>query len=183
MPFKKKEWAGQEWAAAWIPRKYTYLATKSCCARPEPNGVIFQFHAARLYDPMGAFLNSKRHDRRDNGTLKYFPDDPSKGFIYPTSTDNIVKMWHSQESIWNLMESHAKRQGIRYTRVAMLRFDVLFVTHIDIYAPRNISLVIPAFSKWPVNDRMAYGNNEAVKLWATGRFANIERHLNNTDHW
>jgi hypothetical protein len=92
-------------------------------------------------------------------------------------------MWHSQESIWNLMESHAKRQGIRYTRVAMLRSNVLFVTPIDIYAPRNISLVIPAFSKWPVNDRMAYGNNEAVKLWATGRFANIERHLNNTDHW
>ena len=58
------------------------------------------------------------------------------------------------------MEQAAQELRVNYTRVAMLRDDVLFVTPIDIllngkgkvdYA--NNVAVIPAFAKWPVNDR------------------------------
>jgi hypothetical protein len=140
-----------------------------------------------LWSERGDFLNKTRYDKREDGTFKYFPEEEL--FVYPTSTDNIVKMWHSQESVWNLMESHAKSQGIRYTRVAMLRSDVFFVTPIDINVHHSNStmnvptLVIPAFAKFPVNDRMAYGDYDVVRHWAKGRFANIERHLNITNHF
>ena len=52
---------------------------------------------------------------------------------YPMTVDNIVKMWHSIEQAWNLMEAHEQRENIHYTRVAMLRSDVVYMTPIDIW--------------------------------------------------
>eukprot|EP00536_Pseudo-nitzschia_multiseries_P016797 jgi/Psemu1/47829/gm1.47829_g len=54
---------------------------------------------------------------------------------------NILKMWHSIDRVWNLMENeqqHAQqhenqRKRKRYRRVAMLRLDVIYVTPIDVY--------------------------------------------------
>mmetsp|Transcript_2684 Transcript_2684/g.5117 ORF Transcript_2684/g.5117 Transcript_2684/m.5117 type:complete len:249 (+) Transcript_2684:41-787(+) len=55
---------------------------------------------------------------------------------------NILKMWHSQTQVWTLMEETAatlkKERGIMdplpyYSRVAMLRLDVIFMTPIDVY--------------------------------------------------
>lgn len=50
---------------------------------------------------------------------------------------NILKMWHSQDKVWNLMErtqTTAKNRGNkRYKRVAMLRLDVIYTTPIDVY--------------------------------------------------
>lgn len=49
------------------------------------------------------------------------------------TVDNIVKMWHSIEQVWNLMEQHAQQAHITYDRVAMLRSDVVYMTPIDIW--------------------------------------------------
>jgi len=51
------------------------------------------------------------------------------------SLRNILKMWHSQDRVWNLMEESTERQ---YNRVAMLRLDVIYTTPIDVYkVPTN----------------------------------------------
>ena len=73
-----------------------------------------------------------------------------------------------------------------YSRVAMLRSDVVYVTPVDIYelgAHRkkwdynNTEAVIPNFARHPVNDRMMYGPYDAIKIWAAGRFHRLNRHI------
>lgn len=105
--------------------------------------------------------------------------------------ENVIKMWHSQESVWNLMESQTDKH---YSRVAMLRSDVVYVTPIDVYElgtpPNsrampttkqldydNVAAVIPNFARFPVNDRMIYGPYDAIKLWAAGRFGRLHQHI------
>jgi hypothetical protein len=58
-------------------------------------------------------------------------------FKYPVTVDNILKMWHSMHSAWLLMERHATDNNVQYTRVAMLRSDVMYATPIDIYRLDN----------------------------------------------
>jgi hypothetical protein len=94
------------------------------------------------------------------------------------------------------MERHATGHNVKYTRVAMLRADVMYATSIDIYRlddannnneteshtdasfdRENRYAVVPAFAKYPVNDRMIYGPYAAVKMWAAERFARLETHV------
>lgn len=56
------------------------------------------------------------------------------------TVDNIVKMWHSIEQAWNLMEAHAERENVRYKRVAMLRSDVVYMTPIDIWETEKMGV-------------------------------------------
>jgi hypothetical protein len=105
-------------------------------------------------------------------------------------------MWHSIQSAWLLMERHAIENNVQYSRVAMLRSDVMYVTPIDIYRldknghnndtdtaagalfdRENRFAVVPSFAKFPVNDRMIYGPHAAVKIWAAERFARLETHV------
>jgi hypothetical protein len=117
-------------------------------------------------------------------------------YMYPVTVDNIIKMWHSIQSSWLLMERHATGHNVKYTRVAMLRADVMYATLIDIYRldddnnnnetdtdtdalfdRENRYAVVPSFAKYPVNDRMIYGPYAAVKIWAAERFARLETHV------
>jgi len=118
-----------------------------------------------------------------NGKLLYSPWKKTS-YQFPKTMDNIVRQWHSLQSVWRLMEDEAQKLGIRYDRVAMLRSDVLYVTTIDIYRLNETSLdtnnehaVIPGFAMYPVNDRMIYGPYSAVKIWATERFSRLEDHV------
>jgi uncharacterized protein YhfF len=84
------------------------------------------------------------------------------------------------------MEEHAKQFNKTYTRVAMFRSDVVFVTPIDIFRKKNHDIdyenrhaVIPYFGKFPVNDRMIHGPYEAVKMWATERLPRVHEHVKN----
>uniref|UniRef100_A0A7S2VA15 Uncharacterized protein n=1 Tax=Entomoneis paludosa TaxID=265537 RepID=A0A7S2VA15_9STRA len=97
--------------------------------------------------------------------------------------ENIIKMWNSQQSVWNLMENNPA--GKHYSRVAMLRNDVVYMTPIDIYETGNWTKqwdqdnsvsIIPHFARFPVNDRMIYGPYDAVKIWASGRFQRLDQH-------
>jgi hypothetical protein len=128
----------------------------------------------------------------DGRTPLYFP---TRATDYTNATlVNIIKMWHSQTAVWNLMEEEQVNKAY-YSRVAMLRSDVVYVTPIDIYKTSNGNnqtatstsidsmdfenrvAVVPAFAKWPVNDRMIYGPYEAVKIWASERFERLDRHV------
>ena len=105
-----------------------------------------------------------------------------------TTLVNIIKMWHSQQSVFQLMD--ANQHNKHYSRVGMFRNDVLYVTPIDIYQipstdmdyrtqakrkknrrakpssllsydKQNQYAVIPNFANFPVNDRMIYGESNA----------------------
>lgn len=113
---------------------------------------------------------------------------------FPNATlANIVKMWHSQETVWNLMEpstSGKVEEQKHYSRVAMLRSDMVYVTPIDIYQLpdgsmdyRNEYAVIPNFGNFPVNDRMILGPADAVKIWAAGRFSRLAEHVQRVAHF
>jgi hypothetical protein len=124
-----------------------------------------------------------RYTKGTDGKLLYFPWK-KKSYVYPTSLDNIIKQWHSIQSVWEEMDRMAMQLGKHYTRVAMFRNDVVYVTPIDIYdgvtdakttdQKFKKSVVIPHFANWPVNDRLIYGPHDAVKVWATERFSRVE---------
>ena len=155
----------------------------------------------------------------DNTTISpYFITHPKEKTMQGKKVlINILKMWHSQTIVWHLMEQYAAiaanhsrqhQQHLRqpfYSRVAMFRSDVVYVTPIDIYKvpnepaaqqgskPRwiptnnttdhyfydvqNCHAVIPAFASFPVNDRMIYGPYVAVKIWAAERWERYQHHV------
>lgn len=128
-------------------------------------------------------LDKVRNATDPEGRYLYFPWK-AKTYTHPLTTDNILKMWHSLQSVWNLMQQHAKSQGFEYTRVAMLRSDVVYVTPIHIYESSpgvtdsdNRVAIVPAFGKHPVSDRLMYGPYKAVEIWASQRFQRLEAHI------
>jgi hypothetical protein len=144
-----------------------------------------------------ALIYKTRVTTDSEGMPLYYPWK-EMSYSYPVTVDNIIKMWHSIQSSWLLMERHATGHNIQYTRVAMLRSDVMYATPIDIYrldddsnnndtgarARASVSFdrenryaVVPSFAKYPVNDRMIYGPYTAVKIWAAERFARLETHV------
>jgi len=134
----------------------------------------------KQYTPL---LQKIRTVKDSNGQLLYFPWKETS-FNFET-TDNIVKMWHNIQHAFQFMETYQQELNVAYTRVAMLRNDVLYVTPIDIsWQPRqgvndtvNRFAVVPGFAKYPVNDRMIIGPYNAVKIWATERFQRLEGHV------
>jgi hypothetical protein len=109
-----------------------------------------------------------------------------QGYDFPHTILNIIQMWHSIDRAWTLMQHHGRKHGIRYTRVAMLRSDVVYLTPLDIWGngkvnnERDVSneyVVVPSFARYPVNDRAIYGNASGVEIWATGRFSALAQHV------
>jgi len=85
------------------------------------------------------------------------------------STENMIKQWHSIESVWNLMKDYRKRnnQGL-YDKVGLFRLDVEYQN--DIYM-RNGDAVIPNFAHHKgLNDRLFYGSFQYAEVWASKRF-------------
>jgi hypothetical protein len=104
------------------------------------------------------------------------------------SLDNMIRQWHSIEGVFGLMKRYQKLHDIDYTRVAMLRNDVVYLTPIDIMRIDNGTLdtnneyfVLPNFAKYPICDRMIYGPYEAVNVWAKQRFNLVEQRIK-TNH-
>jgi hypothetical protein len=131
----------------------------------------------------GALVDKVRTANDTQGRFLYFPWKDTT-YQHPTTTDNILKMWHSIHESWDLMRSHADEEGIEYSRVAMLRSDVFYLTPIDVWElptggrdNNNSVVVIPGFGKYPVSDRLIYGPAAAVQIWATERFERMEPHV------
>lgn len=126
------------------------------------------------------------------GKYRYFPWK-AKTYRHPVTTTNIVKMWHTIQSAWRLME-RSTASNVEYTTVAMLRSDVVYVTPIDVFEyspdkrggsygfPLPPSVVtVPGFGRYPVSDRIVVGPAAAVKVWATERFSRLEQHIRTID--
>jgi len=65
----------------------------------------------------------------DQASNPYFVQEPS---YTDRSLLNILKMWHSQDRVWNLMNQNGAGR-FKYKRVAMLRLDVIYTQPIDVY--------------------------------------------------
>ena len=118
-------------------------------------------------------------DEDDGGNFKYFPYK-AKTYVYPDTMDNIIKQWHSIDAVWNEMERLSSTiRSKKYDRVAILRSDVLYLEPINVYDQqhRYNTAVIPDFANHPVSDRMFIGPYNAVKIWATQRFALVEHQV------
>jgi hypothetical protein len=113
---------------------------------------------------------------------------------------NVLKMWHSQTKVWDLMEQYATQRLQReqqqrngrgdlpidkdavvrpyYERVAMLRLDVIYMTPIDIYRvpdnplPRDKVVVDPM--PWPTLDVIYFWDN------GTSAVTTVSANSNNT---
>jgi hypothetical protein len=124
----------------------------------------------------------------NTGELKYFPWKDKSYNETGKQIDNIVMQWNSIQSAWGLMEEYRKMHGFEYERVAFLRTDAFYALPIDLFQVdkdtfdyNNRYAVIPAFARYPVNDRMMYGPYEAVKIWATERFQRIELYIDSCE--
>ena len=121
----------------------------------------------------------------DDYQVLHYKGNPRK---VPHTVWNILKMWHSQESVWDLMNQSGTLSNKKYEYVAMMRNDVLYATPITILdqsllSNRNRNLwgaaVLPGFGKYAarrrdaVSDRMIYGPYDAVAPWATNRLSRI----------
>lgn len=145
-------------------------------------------------DTNEAFLSKRNHELwryhkvyDKEGDLLYFPW--KKLSWDKSSLDNLVRQWHSIDSAFHLMEHHANLHNFTYTRVAMLRNDVMYMTPIDVMQLDNETLdtenkhfVLAPFANYPVNDRMIYGPYEAVKVWSTKRFDLVEERVQNSEN-
>jgi hypothetical protein len=116
-----------------------------------------------------ATLTKYKTHKDKHGKLLYFPYKLRDYTNNPKTVDNIIKQWHSIESVWNLMEMESNKLGIHYDTVGMFRNDVFFATPIYLGQNRH-EAVTAGFGLYPVNDRMIYGPYHAVKIWATQRF-------------
>lgn len=156
----------------------------------DPNDIRQLEHAVLTYGPNGrnrrvefAFdteddfwkrygnLIEKIRNTKVEGKYLYFPYK-AKTYNHPTTTDNIIKMWHSIQSAWNLMES---RQKQKYAKVAMIRSDVVYLTNLKLRDETTVT--IPGFGRHPVSDRAIYGKYDAVRIWATQRLPRLDQHV------
>jgi hypothetical protein len=67
---------------------------------------------------------------------KYYPWK-ALSYEYPATTDNIIRMWHTIQSAFQLMDEYGQSRlepQPYYHRVAMLRSDVFYLTPVDIYS-------------------------------------------------
>jgi hypothetical protein len=147
-----------------------------------------------FWQKRGPTLDNYRNAKNPaDGNFLYYPW-MAKSFLYPTSMDNIVKQWHSIDAVWNNMVHKSKLWNKNYTRVAMLRNDVMFVTPFNIYQLSegnddtippttstfdhdNQKVAVPNWARFPINDRMIYGPYKAIQIWATERFTRLEDHV------
>jgi hypothetical protein len=156
-----------------------------------PNVVFLADQEEDFWKRYDSLIQKTRNTLDSKGNFLYFPWK-ARTYTHPVTVDNILKMWHSIQSAWLLMERHAAMDNVKYTRVAMLRSDVIYATPIDIYRldnndskdataalidHENRYAVVPAFGKHPVSDRIIYGPHAAVKVWAAERFSRLETHV------
>ena len=73
----------------------------------------------------------KKHDVKHY--RKFFPKH--SGWTYPMSMDNMIKQWHSIESVWKYMESTSKslyKLSNYYNKVGLFRIDQVYLNPINV---------------------------------------------------
>jgi hypothetical protein len=136
-----------------------------------------------FWSKRGKLIEKYRKKKGSDGNYLYYPW-MAHSYSYPRSVDNIVKQWHSIESVWKDMENNSLAFQKDYTTVSVMRNDVVYVTPFNVYNTsknkRDVSLEyvgVPRWARFPINDRMVYGSYRGVKIWSTERFERLESHV------
>jgi hypothetical protein len=168
-----------------VARRWATTSNSSSGTIEPPTIAYGMTQEADFWTEQAEFLVKVHTTKDSRGRLLYYPWEEQS---YTAATvDNIVKMWYSIQSAWQVMESHAAQHAVNYARVAMLRSDVFYMTPVDIWQRGggvgktardmdNRVVVIPDFANFPVSDRMIYGPYEAVRLWSATRFDSLDAH-------
>mmetsp|Transcript_10878 Transcript_10878/g.26318 ORF Transcript_10878/g.26318 Transcript_10878/m.26318 type:complete len:443 (+) Transcript_10878:292-1620(+) len=135
-----------------------------------------------FYKKRGEILKHYHNSKDKEGNPLFFP---WKNKTWKKSSlDNVVRQWHSIQAVFELMDEYSRTNHVNYTRVGMLRNDVMFLAPVDILRldngtmdTENNQMVVCPFGRYPVCDRMIYGPYLGVKIWATYRFQLIEERV------
>ncbi|CAJ1967996.1 unnamed protein product [Cylindrotheca closterium] len=135
-----------------------------------------------FYRKRGEILKHYHKTKDKEGNPLFFP---WKNKTWKKSSlDNVVRQWHSIQAVFELMDEYSRTNHVNYTRVGMLRNDVMFLAPVDILRldngtmdTDNNQMVVCPFGRYPVCDRMVYGPYLGVKIWATYRFQLIEERV------
>jgi ribosome modulation factor len=138
---------------AWENHKNDTLTNRT----DKPTVGIRKQEEDEFFKKYASVIEKVRTVKDAKGRYLYFPWR-EKSYVYPTTTDNILKMWNTIQEAWKMISSHAKKNKIKYTRAAMLRIDVTYVTPVDIWDNGtagirdvdNNQAVIPGFGRYPV---------------------------------
>jgi hypothetical protein len=134
-------------------------------------------HEVEFWKQYQPFLDKIQHTKDPSGKHPLYFPCRARTYKNPTTTNNIIKMWHSIQSSWNLMLLQQQKENVKYTQVAMLRSDVLYMTPMDIYEYGQDRVVVPGFGRHLVSDRVVYGPAEAVQVWAAQRSSRLDEHI------
>ena len=167
-----------------VALEYTSSSTNNSVVRfaSDTNETFHALHADIIHQVLTA--------KDETGTRPLYYPWMERDYVFPQTMLNIIKMMHSMHQAWQLMAHYGATHGISYTRVALLRADVVFLTPVDIWSDgssstsgtarrdvHNTNVVIPSFARYPVNDRGIYGNATGVQIWATHRFDALAQHV------
>ena len=73
------------------------------------------------------------------------------------------------------METKEAESGYPYARVGLFRIDVRYRSPIDL---KDGDAVVPNWGDYGgMNDRLFYGARQHAKVWATGRFGQVDSYL------
>lgn len=182
--YKTEESAGRSGQGGLINPKEILLLKDAVLASAKAHGharppiVEFTFDTEEDFWKKHGPLIDKIRKTKVQGKYLYFPWR-ARTYQHPVTTDNIVKMWHTIQSAFQLMEKSGIDKNIYYSVVAMFRSDVVYVTPIDIRDTDETvaTATIPNFGKHPVSDRCIYGAAGAVRIWSMERFSRLEDHV------
>ena len=133
---------------------------------------------ADFWEQYQDLLDKIQHTKDADGKLPLYFPWRAKTYKNPDTVINVIKMWHTIQSAWNLMKQHeASQENVKYTQVAMIRSDVVYMTPVDLYEYGSDKIVVPAFGRYPVSDRLLVGPAAAVEIWATQRFLRLDKHV------
>lgn len=162
-------------------KNFTVNSTIMSSTKPKLTLLFTNDTNETFYDQQSSNLH-KYHTTLDRkGKQVYFPH---RSNWVNVSLDNMIKQWHSINGVFDLMKGYAQTHNIEYTRVGMLRNDVVYLTPVDImridngtFDVNNEYFVLPNFAKYPISDRMIYGPYKAVEVWSKRRFDLVEERI------
>jgi len=94
---------------------------------------------------------------------------------------DLLRQWHSIQSVWNFMETYEHQHWKRFQRIGLFSLDAVYYDPIPILSKEDA--VIPSAIKhneneekmvgWNKDSALFYGARDVAKIWATDRLNSV----------
>jgi hypothetical protein len=136
-------------------------------------------------------LNPTKHIIEDGDKIKESIDftkyrthgDP--WFNNYESLNNLILGLHSLNQVTQLWKNNNIKYGTKYDAILYLRPDVLYYKPLKLeyfYPMEENSILLPDFEQWPVNDRLAIGPPDVMKIYGERFIGAYDYSLTNQLH-